>query len=36
MTREGRTDLPPPVQLGCLGQAAVVAMFLAILLLATL
>ncbi len=36
MTRESRTDLSPPVQLGCLGQAAIVAMFLTIFFLATL
>ena len=32
----GRTDSDAPAQLGCWGQAAVVALFLAIFLLATL
>jgi hypothetical protein len=36
MRQSGRTDSDAPAQLGCWGQAAVVALFLAIFVLATL
>ena len=36
MNRAGGTDIDPPGQMGCWGQAAVVALFLTILFLATL